>query len=119
MASINKVTFQCSGCIITAAVVRQFFSENPNFLGQRKEKDIEIATSNIMSILIISGKKLDLGAYFALCEQGILMNEIANKDAERNWDDLFIPHVIERDGKQVNRFASRHSRNPKKQRLVA
>ena len=114
MASINKATFQCSGCIITAASVRQFFSDNPNFFGQRKEVDIEIATSNVMSMVIISGKKLDLGAYFALREQGIQMNEVAKKDAERNWDDLFIPHSVQRE-----HSVSRSQRRPKAHLSVA
>ncbi len=119
MASINKATFQCSGCIITAASVRQFFSENPNFFGHRTKTDIEIATDNVMTIVVISGKKLDLGAYFALREQGIQVDKVPKKDAEWNWDDLFIPHSVQREQKHSSHSVSRRQRRPKVHLSVA
>ena len=94
MTSINKKALECCGDVITAAFARQFFSDNPSFLGHRKEADITSATGKILSLVVISGKKLDLGGYYALLAQGIQMDEA--------WDDLFISQHIRRNKKYHN-----------------
>jgi hypothetical protein len=115
MASINASMFQCGGEIVTAETVRKFFSENPSFLGGRTSHDIERATDRVIYLINVSGKKLDLGAYYVLLEHGIKMVD-PKEDVGWTWDDFFIPHNMQR-GKKIARHPIDH--NPKKQRLVA
>lgn len=116
MALSNKSTFQCGGEIITAETIRKFFSENPSFFGGRTSHDIERATGKLVSLIAVSGKKLDLSAYYALLEHGIKMVDPKDDVVGWSWNDFFIPNCVQRD-KKIDRHHV--GRNPKKQRLVA